>query len=197
MNKKRKFFIIAGCLLILLLIGIAFHWYFQEIYAVKNYLKTTQTLSNDWLEMDDNEYVAYRFSYDEKVLQDSGLKLWYNVFEENPASVLVYDSAQQAENFINSRFFSSKKCIFSENFTNENGVYVQYKYFLSDDAVPLVLNRRCCIQVDNMVIFASQSDIQWWNSKVGATLLEVITKIDRNSQSENGQGNTVDDEREN
>lgn len=187
MNKKKKCFIIAGCILILLLIGIAFHWYFQEIYAVKKYLKTTQTLSNDWLEMDNNEYVMCRESYDEKVLQDSGLKLWYNVFEEIPASVLVYDSAQQAENFINDRFFSTKKCIFSEDFTNENGVYVQYKYYLSGDPVPLVLNRRCCIQVDNMVIFASQSDIQWWNSKVGATLLEVITKIDRNSQSENSQ----------
>lgn len=182
MNKKKRCFIIAGCILILLLIGIAFHWYFQEIYAVKKYLKTTQTLSNDWLEMDNNEYVMCRYSYYDTVPQDDGLKLWYFVSEEISADVLVFDSAQQAENFIKGDFFS-ERCIFFEDFTNENGVYVQYKYYLSDDAVPLVLNRKGCIQVDNMVIFVCQSDIQWWNSKVGATLLEVITKIDRNSQS--------------
>ncbi len=187
MKKRKKCFIIAGCILILLLIGIAFHWYFQEIFAVKNYLKTTQTLSNDWLEMDNNEYVMCRDSYYETVPQDSGLKIRYEVSEEIFAVVLVFDSAQQAENYINSRFFSTKKCIFSEDFTNENGVYVQYKYYLSGDPVPLVLNRQCGIQVDNMVIYDIQSDIQWWNSKVGATLLEVITKIDRNSQSENSQ----------
>ena len=182
MNKKKRCFIIAGCILILLLIGIAFHWYFQEIYAVKKYLKTTQTLSNDWLEMDNNEYVMCRYSYYDTVPQDDGLKLWYFVSEEISADVLVFDSAQQAENFIKGDFFS-ERCIFFEDFTNENGVYVQYKYYLSDDAVPLVLNRKGCIQVDNMVILVCQSDIQWWNSKVGATLLEVITKIDRNSQS--------------
>ena len=182
MNKKKRCFIIVGGILILLLIGIAFHWYFQEIYAVKKYLKTTQTLSNDWLEMDNNEYVMCRYSYYDTVPQDDGLKLWYFVSEEISADVLVFDSAQQAENFIKGDFFS-ERCIFFEDFTNENGVYVQYKYYLSDDAVPLVLNRKGCIQVDNMVIFVCQSDIQWWNSKVGATLLEVITKIDRNSQS--------------
>lgn len=181
MNKKKRCFIIVGGILILLLIGIAFHWYFQEIYAVKKYLKTTQTLSNDGLEMDNNEYVTGRIPY-ETVAQDNGLKLWYFVSEEISANVLVFDSAQQAENFIKGGFFS-ERCIFFEDFTNENGVYVQYKYYLSDDAVPLVLNRKGCIQVDNMVIFVCQSDIQWWNPKVGATIIEVITKIDRNSQS--------------
>lgn len=176
MNKKKKCFIIVGGILILLLIGITFNWYFHDIYAVKKCLKTTQAFSNDVLATDNSEYVAGQVSY-ETVALDNGLQFWYSlsVYEEIPAFVLVFDSVQQAEDFINGGYFS-ERCIFSKDFINENGVCVQYKYYLSDDAVPLVLNRKGCVQVDNIVIYGCQSDIQWWNPKVGATILEVVNE---------------------